>query len=120
MTYALDHASAYADILAAGAAITFTKAVPGTMTPGSGVFSGASSSAVAGVAIRDKGDPKRYEALKLTQTEAVTLLFAPSTYGQMPELNAVGVFAGVTYRVRDVEPVAPDGNVIIASIVVTR
>lgn len=120
MSYAADAASALADIAAAGTAVSFVKSRPGTNTPTTGRYSAPSTSTVSGSAVRVKGNPKTYEALKLVEAEAPTLLFAPTTYGQLPELGAVVSWGGVSYTVKDVAPVAPDGNAIIARIVVGR
>jgi hypothetical protein len=120
MSYAVDHASALADVTAAGAAVTFTVTNPGTSNPLTGQFTGNSTSTVTGSALRVKGDPKRYEALNLVESEAPTLLFTPTTYGQLPSLEATVTFGGTVYRVRDVDPLAPDGTAILARIVVSR
>lgn len=77
-----------------------------------------SSASVAGYAVRTRGNPKVYEALKLIESEAPTLLFSPTTYGSMPDLGATVTWNGKTYTVRDVLPVAPDGTGIIAKVVV--
>lgn len=111
---------ALADVSEAGSAVTFTFASPGTYDEATDRYSGASSTTVAGHAIRIDGDPKKYEALELTQAEAVTLLFTSTTYGQLPALGAEVTWNSVAYWVRDVEPLAPDGTAIRARIVVTR
>jgi hypothetical protein len=118
--YTADHAGALADIQEAGSAVTFTFASPGTYTASTGLFAGDTTTTVTGAAIRVTGNPLRYQALGLTQTEAPTLLFAPTTYGSLPVLGASVVFGGVTYTVRDVEPLALDGTTIIANVVVAR
>jgi hypothetical protein len=104
MSYTTDHASAYADVKNAGAAVTFTLA----------------STTVAGYAIRIKGDPKKYHALKLVESEAPTLLFVPTTYGERPPLNALTTFGGTEYAVTDEEPLMPDGTAILSKVVVAR
>lgn len=117
-SYAADHASALADIKDAGAAITFTKRSAGTHDPITDTFSAPSLSSVAGHAIRTKGDAKRYESLKLTPTDAITLLFAPTTYGQRPALGATATWEGAPVVVRDTDPVAPDGSDIVCRVIV--
>ena len=118
--YAADAAGAYADLLAAGQAVTFTKQVPGTVDPATNRLSGASTVAVAGAAVRAKGNLLQYQALELVVTEAATLLFAPQTVGQLPPLGASVAFGGVTYVVRYIDPVAPDGTALLSRIVVSR
>ena len=120
MSYAPDHAGALADLAEAGASVTFTFASPGTYTASTGLFSSETATTVTGAAIRITGNPLRYQALGLTQTEAPTLLFAPTTYGSLPVLGASVTFGGIAYTVRDVEPLALDGNAILANVVVAR
>lgn len=116
MSYAADHASAVADLRDAGAAVTFTRTVQahdeatGQVTP--------TETTIAGYAIRDTGRPDRYARLALLPSRAPTLLFAASTYGDAVALGDVVTWGGLTYTVRDIEPVAPDGTPIVASVVV--
>lgn len=107
LRYAPEHASALADIRNAGAAVTLVKSTR-TENPLTGRTTVATSS-VAGYALRVSGEPKEYERLGLVETEAPTFLFVPTTFGDEPELGAETTFAGLTYRVRDVQAVAPDG-----------
>ena len=48
-----------------------------------------STTIVSGVALQVKGDPEEYEALKLIEKAALTLLFVAETYGDSPPLGAV-------------------------------
>src|SRR5689334_19777427 len=100
--YTTDHAGALADVRAAGASVSFT---------GSGV---------AGYALRTRGNPRRYQALKLVETESPTLFFVPSTFGSIPALNDLVTFGGKEYAVADVEPFMPDGTAIFSRVIVTR
>lgn len=100
--YTTDHAGALADVRAAGAAVTCT------------------GSNVSGYAVRTKGDPTRYERLKLVESEAPTLLFVPSTFGGTPALNDLVTFGGTQYAVTDIDTLAPDGTAILHKIVVAR
>lgn len=120
MGYAATHANALATAKRKGEAVTFSLANPGTHTPSTGTFSGAATSTVTGYAVRSRGDPKVYEALKLTPREAPTLFFVPSTYGQLPAMNAKVPFESVTYTVRSIDPIAPDGTAIAARVVVAK
>ena len=119
MTFAVDHASAAADFTDAGA-VTFTREIAGTFDEATGLYSGASESTVVGRAYRVRGNPKTYDRLSLKQSEAPTLLFRPTTYGQLPLPDDKVTWSSVEYTVRDIEPVAPDGTAIIAKIVVAR
>lgn len=120
MGYAATHASALATAKRKGEAMTFTLANPGTHSPTAGTFSSASTSTVAGYGVRSRGDPKVYEALKLTPREAPTIFFVPSTYGQLPALNSKVPFESVTYSVRSIDPIAPDGTAIAARVVISK
>ena len=77
---------------------------------------------VVGNAMQVRGDPLRYQALGLSLTENLTLLFTPTTYGQRPEPSDEVTWPtnGTVYHVEDVDPVAPDGVMILARIVIGR
>ncbi len=83
-------------------------------------MSGASVTSVAGFAVRVKGKPITYQALSLVESEAPTLLFVASSYGQTPPLNATVSFGGIPFTVADVDPLAPDGVTIECRVVVKR
>lgn len=120
MTYVAEHASALDQITEAGAAVTFTKVVPGVYDPETDTWTDADDQSVSGSALRVKGDPETYKSLGLVEHEAPTLLFAPDTYGEVPALGATVPFGGETYTVKNVDPVAPDGTPIIVRVVVQR
>lgn len=103
-----------------GAAVTFTLQSPGTYTATTDTYASPSSSTVTGTAERVTGDPERYKALELIESEAPTLEFVPDTYGDVPPQGATVSFGGVTWTVRDVQPVAPDGSAVSARVVVVR
>lgn len=119
-SYATEHASAYADILAAGAAVTFSAVSAGTYDGATDTWSTPVTTTVAGAAIRVRGNPQTYQALELIQSEAPTLLFAPSTYGATPALGMTVTWDGVVYTVRAVEPIAPSGDTILERVVVAK
>lgn len=79
-----------------------------------------------GSAVRVRGTPATYAALGLSERQAPTLLFTPDAYplrADSDEFVRPGdevEWVGATYVVRDVDPVAPDGFVIVARIVVQR
>lgn len=115
--YTEDYVGAYADVMDAGSAITFTKTTTPqddtTGAPGTPVTSQA-----PGVAIRVRGNPIRYRDLGLTETEAVTLFFVPGSQGALPDLGAVGSWGSLPYTVRDVSPLDVDGMGAIAARVI--
>jgi hypothetical protein len=119
--YATEAADALATLAEAGAAVTFTQTIPGTYDAATDTWSAASTVTVTGYAIRDTGgDPRRYAALSLVQSEAPRLLFGSDTAGSLPAPLSTVVWGGITYTVRDIEPVAPDGTAIVAYIIVSR
>ncbi len=116
MAYTTEHASALADIRAAGASVTFTLAVA-TYNEATDTQT-TTNSTVTGAAIQVKGDPNQYERLKLTEYSPATLLFAPDTYGSKPALGSTVPWAGSTQTVKSVDPLSPDGSTIIARVVI--
>jgi ABC-type transport system substrate-binding protein len=118
--YAAEAASAYEDIKAAGSAVTFRTASPGTFDPATGTYTDDTTTSVVGAAIRIGANPILYQALNLVTAEAPTLLFAPATAGALPPLGATVMWGGETYTVKNVTPVAPDGTAILARVVVAR
>jgi hypothetical protein len=107
--YADDFAGAYADVAAAGAAVTFTK-VTTTQDDTTGAPNAPSTATVTGVAIRVKGDPIKYRDLGLTESEAPTLFFVPLAQGDLPALASTVSWGGETYTVRDLRPLDVDGQ----------
>lgn len=118
--YSVDHASTLLDVADAGAAVTFSYTTAGTYDPLTDTTSGAEAATVTGSAIESKSSPIRYQALGLVQSEAPTLFFVPDTYGEIPPLGATVTWGGIDYTVKDVDPLAPAGVAIAASIVVAR
>ena len=117
--YTGDYTSALADVQAAGSAVTFSP-VGGAFTPGTGVIGASAVSAVSGYAISSKNNPLTYARLSLSEAEAQTLFFVPSTYGAAPALASTVSWGGVTYAVKDVATVAPNGTAIAARVVIGR
>jgi len=122
--YAAEHASALADLRAAGMPVTFSRRVPGVHAPATDTWTGPTATTITGAGIQKKGDPQRYLALGLVRASAVTLFAAPTDYGLRAYTSDFVVpgdtieHNGVTLTVRDVDPnPAPDGIVIAATIV---
>lgn len=105
--------------------VTFTREDPGTYNASAGTWSGASTTTITGSAVQVKGNAQRYADLGLVLATMPTLFFTPTDYA----LAAGGTsfvlpgdtvsWCGTTYTVRDVDPIAPDGYVIAARIVVS-
>ncbi len=105
--------------------ITFTRttqthdAATGTMT--------SATSTVVGSAIRVQPrsifEWEMYKELSLTEAEAPLLFFTPNAYGEVPKPGDVVTWPetdGTVYTVRRVSPLAPDGVVIAARVLVSR
>ncbi len=119
MSFAIEHASAVQDLKDVGAAVTFTDTTA-THDPTTGTFTSPTSSTVSGYAMKKRSDPKRYEALGLSEQDIQTLLFVPNTYGDTPSLGSTVSWMSRTYTIRDVDPLAPDGTAILAEVVIAR
>jgi hypothetical protein len=104
MSYTADHASALADVRAAGAAISF---VLGATT-------------VACYAIPLSGMPKRFMPSKLVETQGPSLFCVPVTYGERPPINALGTWGGTEYAVKDEQPFDPDGTALFSYVALER
>ena len=102
--YAAEHSSAFQDIKDAGAEVSFTKR----------------TTIVSGVALQVKGDPEEYEALKLIEKAALTLLFVAETYGEFPPLGASCEWGQLKYQVEASRKVAPDGVPILSRVIISR
>ena len=118
MGYEADHAGALADVTEAGAAVTFTNASPGTYDAATGVWVTPVETTVTGYAIRTRGNPDDYRELSLVESKAPTLLFTPDTFGEVPDLGYTVVWSGTTFTAKMVTPLEPDGNAILARIVI--
>lgn len=101
---------------------TFTHTTPGIYDAATDTWSAPEiAETVSGEATQTKGDPEQYRALSLVESEAPTLLWAPNTYGDAaPDPGWTVTWADVEYVVKAVDPVAPDGVVIVAKIVIGR
>jgi len=120
MSYAAEHAGALADVADAGAAVTFTLSSPGTYDAATDTWTTPVETTVAGQAMQVSGNPEDYRELSLVESEAPTLLFAPTTYGSMPDLGYTVVWASKTYTVKMLSPLQPDGTTILARLVVGK
>ena len=102
--YAAEHSGAYADIQDAGAEVSFRK----------------KATMISGVALQIKGDPEEYEALKLIEKAALTLLFVAETYGEFPPLGASCEWGELRYQVEATRKLAPDGTAVLSRVIVSR
>lgn len=103
-----------------GAAVTFTSSTPGTYNPATDTTTGATPVTVNGQAMEVDGDPELYTQLELIESENPTLLFKPSTVGELPVLGASVVWGGDTYLVKNIKRLAMAGTPTAARIVVGR
>jgi len=95
---------------------TFTQTTINELTGGTI----ASAFFVSGHAIPDTDDqPKVYQDLGLIIGKAVTLLFSPSAYGEVPQIGSTVVWGGTTYTVRFVSPHELDATAILVKVVIS-
>jgi hypothetical protein len=112
---------ALAAIAKKGAPVLFPGAIAGT----AGHYDEATDTTTPGSAATDatlravqiEGDPDRFQALKLILSNPVTLLIAAKDASITPAPGMAMIWAGTKYTVRDVEPLAPDGNAIIWTVI---
>lgn len=119
-SYAAEHASALADVLAAGAAVTFTSSAVGSYDETTDEQMAPAVTTVTGGAIAEKGSLNKYMALGLSHMSARTLFFVPTTYGQRPSPSSNVTWNGFQYSVKLVEVIDPDGVAIAARVVIDR
>jgi len=120
MSYTAIAERAYGMVQGRGTAVTFTLSSPGTQSATTGQYSGATTTTVTGVAIECGKNPTLYQQLALVESDAPTLLFCPDTYGDAPDLQSSVSWRGLTYVVRNVTQLAPDGTAILSRVVVSR
>lgn len=119
-SYTTEHAGALEDIQDAGSPVTFSLEVKGAYTAATDSFAAPTTTEIDGHAIAVRGDPQAYRDLGLVFGAGLTLLFAPETYGELPAPLSTVEWAGSTWTVRAVDPVAPNGDAIMARVVCTR
>lgn len=100
-------------------AVTFTRVTHGTYDPETDTAT-PTTTTITGTAIRSVGDPHRYAALGLVESQAPTLFWVPTTYGDTPEPGDTVVWQSTTYTARDVTVIAPDGVTIAARVIVEK
>ena len=79
-----------------------------------------STSTITGEAIKVRGEPQRYRALGLVESEAPTLLFAPATYGDRIKPGDRTTFRSQVFTARECHHLEPDGVVIQTRVIVER
>lgn len=109
---------ALATIAKSGAPVTFPGAgTAGTYDPLTDTWSGgAAGTDVVGRAVQIEGDVDRFATLKLVLNNPVTLMVAAAGLAVTPAIGMPFVWAGITYTIKDLEDVAPDGTPIIYTI----
>lgn len=119
MSYTIEHAQAYADILAAGAAVTLVRrAAAHTASTDAAEIT---RSSIAGAAMKVRGNPKQYAPLGVTEHDSPTLLWAAATYGNAAQLNDELTWGGEPLRVVSIDETNPDGTgPIVSRLVVSR
>lgn len=121
-SYAPDHAWALTAVADAGAAVTFTRKTPGTLDEATGLYTGASSSTIAGYAVDTfAGAGKTFGTpFVLKDDEDLAFFFTPTTFGSLPIPGDTVSWNSTTYTVRRVIPLAPGGTALGATVTVGR
>jgi hypothetical protein len=106
---------------------TFTRSLPGTYSALTDTWSAPTETTITAEGIiLPRGDPQRYAALGLVASASPTLFLAPTDYERRaftPEFILPGdsvVINDLTFVVKDVEVLAPDGVVITARVIVSK
>lgn len=74
---------------------------------------GPTATAVTGAAVEVPGDPDRFAALGLVLANPVVLLVAATGLEITPAPGMAFTWGGVTYTIKNVEKVAPDGVTVV-------
>ena len=99
-------------------AVTFTRSTK-THTRSTDSITVATST-IVGAAIKVQGDPVRYRELGLIESEAPTLLFVPTTYGDRIEPGDKVSYGGETFTARACYHLEPDAVVIHTMVIIAR
>jgi hypothetical protein len=102
------------------AAIVFTKETPATVDAATNRPGAPASRTVRGNAVEEDADPKRYADLNLHANEFRTVFFIPDTPGELPALDSECTWGGRPWTLRAVDPLAPNGTPLGASLVLSR
>lgn len=118
-SYASDHADALATVRESGAPIVFTK-VSRSVVSSTGIASLPTSVSVRCHAVQDSPSIKRYTELGLVPTKSVTLFATPETFGEEPAIGADCTWGGKDYVVKWFDAVAPAGEAIGYTVIISR
>lgn len=101
--------------------VTFTRHVAGTYNPETDTETGGSSTTIVGSAFaKMSGAEEIFGAGTIITESQRLLLFTPTTYGQYPVQGDTVVWEGLTWNVRKVKTLAPDGVAILSYALVER
>lgn len=104
-----------------GAAVTFTKIVPGAYDPATDTTTPPTTLTVTGHAMQIEGDPDLYTRLQLIESDNPTLLFSPDVPGVIPVLGMTVPWGNdPALTVKNITPLAMDGTPTAAKIVCSR
>lgn len=106
-------------------AVTVTRSRPGTFDATTRTWTSPTSTTITGSAFQKRSNPQRYAALGLNLSTMPTLFFTPDDYELMAYTTEF-VLPGdsvdwndLTFKVEAVDPIAPDGFVIAANLIVS-
>ena len=102
---------------ASGVAVSFDL-VESTYDETTDTHSAVVTSSVEGYAVEIPGKSLDYEENSLRVEEAMTLLFVPNTFGELPSMRSNVTWAGNRKTVAKIDPIRPSGEVIASKVVV--
>lgn len=117
--YSRLHARTLRKMRKRGARAVFTSLANSLYNPVTDRFGSGPGPRVEGYAVEVPGDLTEYAELGLIQSEPVTLMFAPTTYGETPALGTVVTWAGKGRTLRAIRPIRPAGVLVAARLVLT-
>jgi hypothetical protein len=99
-------------------ATTFTRKTK-TENRSTGAIS-VSETTIAGNAMKVRGNPSEYRESGLVESEAPTLLFVPTTYGDRISEGDTVTWRNILYTVKKCFHLEPDGVVISTRVMIAR
>jgi hypothetical protein len=108
---------ALATIARKGADVAFGTSTGGIYDPLTDTWSGGTAGSAIGKAVQIANDETLLAALQLLTRTTVTLLVAAKGLTVGPDRDMPMTWAGVGYRIADVQATAPDGTPILYQIV---
>jgi len=111
---------ALATVTRKGVAVTFSHTTAGSYDAATDTTTGATVTTVTGYAVGAANNPITLQALSLITSDARTLYFTPTTFGQMPSLLDSVTWGGNVYAVKKIDPTSPAGDALGDYVIISR